>query len=127
MSETFPERKVLVYSDDKPWYTEQLRHLKRQQLREYSANGKSIKYLNLLETYKLKQKEAIHKYRDKIKAEVLEGKRGSSYPALKRLGSRPYDEKSSQFHITSHTARNLTPEQSAEAIATHFSKISQES
>ena len=39
---------------------------------------------------------------------------------------KPFDDKTSQFHISSHTALNFTPEQSAEAIATHFSKISQE-
>ena len=77
LTETFPERKICVYSDDKPWYTEQLRHLKRQRLREYDVHGKSEKYLNLLETYKLKQKEAVLKYREKVRVEVLEGKEGA--------------------------------------------------
>ena len=58
--------------------------------------------------------------------EVSEGKRGSTYPALKKLGLRPGQEVQSQFLLPSHADRNLSAAQSAEIIANHFSNISQE-
>ena len=66
------------------------------------------------------------KYIQKIKAEVIEGKRGSIYPALKKLGLRPGEEFQHTFSLPSHTSQNLSPEESVEIIANHFSSISQE-
>ena len=37
LDETFPERNILLNSEDKPWFNEQLRPLKRLRLWEYSA------------------------------------------------------------------------------------------
>ena len=62
------------------------------------------------------------KYFDKIMQEVTEGKRGSSYPAMKRLSLRPGDER----QLPEHAELNLSSAQSAEIIANHFSVISQE-
>ena len=66
------------------------------------------------------------KYMEKIMLEVTEGKRGSSYPALKKLGARPGEGSKSWFQLPSHVDRNLSPAQSAEVIAEHFTSISQE-
>ena len=57
---------------------------------------------------------------------MREGKRGSIYPALKRMGSRLFENKQDGFQIKEHVELNLTPNQSAEKIANHFSSISQE-
>ena len=57
---------------------------------------------------------------------VTEGKRGSSYPALKRMCQRPGDDSQTGFQLPAHTELNLSAAQSAEIIAEHFSSISQE-
>ena len=66
------------------------------------------------------------KYIEKIKMEVSEGKRGSTYPALKKLGLRPGEITNHGFLLPGHADQNLSPAQSAELIAEHFSRISQE-
>ena len=60
------------------------------------------------------------KYRQKIKAEVMVGSRGSTYPTLKRLGARPFEKTGADFQILSHATQGLTPQQSVEVIAAHF-------
>ena len=122
---SFPEKKVIVYEDDKPWYNEKLRELKRQRLREYTKHGKSVKYAQLHRAYIEQKKDAIDKHKEKVKCEVVEGKRGSVYPFIKKLGSRPHSGDKG-FQLPSHAAKNLSHQQSAEVIADHFSKISQE-
>ena len=66
------------------------------------------------------------KYRDKILKEVKERKRGSSYAALKKLSLRPDQQTDKSFILPSHILNDLSPSQSAEAIAEYFSAISQE-
>ena len=73
-----------------------------------------------------KAKAEIAKYIQKVKLEVTEGKRGSSYPAIKRLGLRPGDSAQAVFQLPVHAELGLSSAQSAEVIAEHFSKISQE-
>ena len=58
--------------------------------------------------------------------DVTMGKRGSSYPALKRLAQRPGDDAITAFQLPAHAELNLSSAQSAEIIAEHFSSISQE-
>ena len=101
-----------------------MRKLKRQRLREYTRNGKSSKYKQLVVAFKDKEKQAIEKFKLKLKNEVVEGKRGSIYPVLKRLGARPGQQDSNSFHLPGHD--EFTSSQSAEAIANYFSSISQE-
>ena len=78
------------------------------------------------QNYDTKLRDAVAKYRQKIKAEVMVGSRGSTYPTLKRLGARPFEKTGADFQILSHATQGLTPQQSVEVIAAHFSKISQE-
>ena len=119
----FPEKKITIYDSDKRWFNEELRNLKRKRMREYVKNGKSAKYLELKAAFTTKSKEQIAKLKERLKAEVLEGKRGSSYPVLKKLAARPASDESN-FFLPGHTG--LTTSQSAERIADHFSKISLE-
>ena len=125
LNSTFPEKRVISYDNDKPWFTEKLRLLKRQRLREYTKNGKSQKYLHLKENFDLLLKEEIAKYKEKIKNEVLEGRRGSTYPMIKRIGAQPHSLKKG-FQLPDHAAENYSNNQSAEIIADHFAKISQD-
>ena len=57
---------------------------------------------------------------------MREGKRGSSYPALRKLGGRPYESDRASFQLPEHVAQGFSAAQSAEIIAEHFSKISQD-
>ena len=111
---TFPERKIQINSDDKPYFTEKLRKLKRIRQREYQKHGRSDKYLELKENFEDKLKNEKLKYIQKISTEVTEGRRGSIYPALKKLGLRPGEEFHHTFSLPSHTSQNLSPMQSAE-------------
>ena len=43
IEETFPSKKVCIYATDQPWFTEELRTLKRQRLREYGNMGKALR------------------------------------------------------------------------------------
>ena len=126
VDDTFPERKIQIDSNDKPYFTEKLRKLKRRRQREYQKHGRSDKYLELKENFGESLRNEKMKYIMKISTEVAEGRRGSIYPALKKLGLRPGEDFHQTFSLPSHTSQNLSPFQSAELIASHFSSISQE-
>ena len=57
---------------------------------------------------------------------MIEGKRGSSYSALKKLGLRPGEKSHPEFQLEEHEEKNLSPYESAELLANHFSAVSQE-
>ena len=126
LSETFPIKKITISPDDRPWFNENLRKLKRLRQREYSKHGRSEKYLKIMSSFTEKSKAEILKYMNKIKSEVTEGKRGSTYPAIKRMGVGPAEPTQAGFQLPAHAELNLSSAQSAEIIAEHFSKISQE-
>ena len=126
LCEIFPEKAIIISPEDRPWFNEQLRLLKRQRMRQYQRHGKNDKYVELKTKYDEKLKHEMLKYLEKIAKEVSEGQRGSTYPALKRLGLRPGDEVQTGFQLPGHAELNLSSAQSAEVIAEHFSRISQE-
>ena len=123
---TFPEKMVTISDHDKPYFTEELRLLRRQRQRAYRKGGRNAKYMNLKAKFDQKLKSEAQKYTQKIIAEVAEGKRGSSYPALKKLEFGKNTEKSANFTLPGHSDENLTALQSAEKFADYFSEISQE-
>ena len=126
LHETFPERDICVSPEDSPWFNEHLRHLKRKRQRWYQRHGKDERYEQLQNHFDEKLKVEMIKYREKINIEVKEGKRGSSYAALKRMRMRPGDETQTGFQLPAHAELDLNSAQSAELIAEHFSCISQE-
>ena len=66
------------------------------------------------------------KYQTKIQDEVKEGKRGSGYKALRKLGNKPGEgPKSASITLPAYAEQNLTPVQGANKLAEYFSKISQ--
>ena len=123
---TFPEKTITISEFDQPFFTEKLRKLRRLSQREYCKRGKSQKYFQLKEDFEKLKADEIIKYKTKIIDEVATGKRGSIYPALKKLGIRPGSESESWFVLPTHQNLKLSPSESAELIATHFSKISEE-
>ena len=77
--------------------------------------------------YEEKLKIEMLKYLEKkIATEVSEGLRGSTYPTLKKIGLRPWDETRDQFQLSAHQQNNHSAQQSAEIIAAQFSSNSQE-
>ena len=126
IEETFPEKEILVLDDDLPYFTESLRKLKRLRQREYQKHGKSNKYLELKASFDERKNIELEKYKVKILNEVSNGKRGSIYPTLKKLGLRPGSDEKRTFQLSDHIEKGFTPTQSVEAMAQHFSLISQE-
>ena len=101
---------------------------RRRRQRVYRKQGRSPIYLEIKEEFEEKLKSAALKYKEKIIAEVSEGKRGSSYPAIRKLGSRDFEvlNNNDGFEIPEFVEDNFSDEQSAEALADFFSSISQE-
>ena len=67
-----------------------------------------------------------HKYKDKILAEVKEGKRGSSYAGLKKLTMAPGESLETGFQLPHHVEQGLSKQESVEIIADYFAQVSQE-
>ena len=126
LCQTFPEKQIVISPYDDPWFNEELRKLKRQKQRQYECHGKNAKYDKLQAKFDEKLKNEKLKYIQKIENEVREGRKGSTYPALKRLGARHFETTKSGFQLPEHAELNLSSAQSAELIAEHFSRISQE-
>ena len=80
LAQTFPEKQISISPYDVPWFSEELRLVKRQRQRYYTKHGKDQKYEELKTKFDDKLKKAKLKYKMKIESEVIEGKRGSSYP-----------------------------------------------
>ena len=123
---TFPEKTIQIYPDDKPWFTEKLRKLKRERQRLYNKGGKNQKYLDCQKQFDDLAKIEISKYKEKIINEVKDGKRGSAYAGLRKLGSRPGEFDKTGFQLPNFTEENLSNLECAEMIANYFSSVSQE-
>ena len=125
-SQFFPQKTIIISAYDKPYFTEELRKMKRQRQRYYRRYGKNEKYCQLYEKFQENLKSEKLKYRDKILREVKEGRRGSSYAAFKKLAMRPDQHTDKSFILPSHIRDNLSPSQSTEAVANYFAAVSQE-
>ena len=122
----FPEKTVKISSFDKPYFTEELRQIRRQRQRIYRKCGRSKKYLEMKQKFYQKLKREADKYVKKILSEVADGKRNNAYAALRKLETGESVSKSSNFTLPDHAEENLSDLQSAERLADYFSKISQE-
>ena len=123
----FPENEIQVGPEEKPYFTEELRQLKRRRQRAYAHYGRrSQQYITLKQSFDFKLQHEAQKYVQKIRQEVSEGKRGSGYKAIRKLGNRPHDSwNQPQVNIQSYTELNLTPKEAADKIGDYFSAISQ--
>ena len=119
-----PQKTVTITNFDQPWMNDNLKQLVRKRKREYTKNGKSQKYFELKEKFTNGKLKEIKKYKDKVTKEVVEGKRGSVYKAIRKLADEPSSSEGS-FTLPSHLERNLSPLQSAEIFADTWSAISQ--
>ena len=66
LCQTFPEKVIIISPEDKPWFTEGLRNLKRRRLREYNKHGRSEKYLQLAPNCDQKFNGEFMKYLEKL-------------------------------------------------------------
>ena len=123
----FPYKEIQVGSKDLPYFTEELRQLKRQRLRAYTQHGgKSEQYTRLKTQFSEKLKKEAIQYRLKIETEVKEGKRGSGYKRIRKLGKRPGESwQQPEFTLPAYLEEGLTPQQSADRLVDYFSLISQ--
>ena len=123
----FPRKVVSVGEGDLPYFTEDLRKLKRQRQRVYRKCGRrSEKYVKLKQKFDLKKKREAIKYVDKINQEVVEGRRGSGYCAIRKLGNRPGDTgRRKEVVVPSYVDQRLSPLEAADRLATYFAQVSQ--
>jgi hypothetical protein len=127
IDKAFPKKEVLVGPDDLPFYTEELRTLKRQKMRAYTRHGQnSIQYNALKAKYDDKLIKEAQKFRSKIENDVMEGRRGSSYSAIRKLGNRPGEPwRKPEFTLPRFVEENLSPLQAVSRLADYFSAVSQ--
>ena len=126
VNEIFPQKTVSISEKDLPYMTEELKLLRRQRQRIYRKVGRAPKYIEVKTKFDLKLRQAAQKYNEKIKAEVLEGKRTSCYSALRKLGGGGKNTGHASFTLPSHIEDDLSPQECADRFADYFSKISQE-
>ena len=123
----FQEKVVQVGPEEKPFFTEELRSLKRRRQRAYAKYGRrSAKYSNLKKTFDQKLKHEARKYVSKVQKEIKEGKRGSGYKTIRKLGNRPGESWTNQVvTLPTYVEQNLSHMEVANKLAQHFSVISQ--
>ena len=123
----FPVKGVLVGPQEKLYFTEELRHLKRKRQRPNDKHGRrSRKYEMLSQSFNIKLKHEAMKYVTKLQEEVKEGKRGSAYKAIRKLGNRPGESWNRQeVSLSSYVELNFSPHEAANKLADYFSAISQ--
>ena len=119
VDEIFPLKNVSISNWDKPYFTEELQKLRRLRQRVYQKSGRSEKYLKVKLQFEEKLKSEAEKYRQKIIKEVNEGKRCSSYSALRKLDTG-HNSRHGDFVLPQHAQLNLSPTQSAEKHADFF-------
>ena len=126
VDKTFPVKEVRVGNDDKPYFTEELRQVKRRRQRAYTLQGRrSQLYARLKQLFDAKLLNEARKYKLRIENEVREGKRGSGYKAIRKLGNKPGESQNCGIILPAYAEQNLTPKQSAKKLAEYFSSISQ--
>jgi hypothetical protein len=125
LDQYFPKKITKLGVGDKPYMTSELKTLKRRRMREYREKGKSVKYERLKAEFDQKLEKAATKFLRKNVDSLKESNPGQAYNILKKMGAQPGEcDDGSNFTLPSH--ENLTPMESAEKIAEHFSKISRE-
>ena len=90
VEEYLPLKSRTISNDDQPWYTEELKNLKRKKSREYQKNRKSEKYIILNIKYDKKLKLAKRRYKKAKIDDVLTSSDRQWYSKLKRLAQ--YDQ-----------------------------------
>ena len=117
----FPEKKVKMSNLDKQWMTPNLKLLHRQMQREFFKNKKSKKWKKLNSSFKKQKRKSIKIYYTNFVRNLKETNPGKWYGMAKQIGA--VDQKS-QGNIQVEALKGLSEKQSAQLIADHFAKIS---
>ena len=123
LNEFIPSKIRKISSDDQPFCTEKMKHLKRLKSREYNKNRRSNKWQKLNKLFKKEVSKAKKGYYKTIVKDLKESNPRQWYSKLKRLCS--YDQNKSDPIIV-ETIKHLSDKEQAELIADKFSKVSQE-
>ena len=119
----FPLKVTKIGVEDKPYITAEVKKLKRKN--EYRKRGTSANYERLKAEFADKLEKAVENFLRKNVDGLKESNSGEACNILKKMGAQSGEcEDQSMFTLPSHD--NLTPLESAEVIAEHFSKISRE-
>ena len=121
LNEYCPEKLRRFSSDDKPWFTSQLKKLDRRRRREYNLNRRSKKYLQLHKLFNKKVLLAKKQFKSKMIDDILVAKSSQWYSKLKRVTN--YEKKEAEY-IQVEQISQLSDIAQAEAIANNFSEIS---
>ena len=123
VDEFLPLKQRKLANDDLPWYTDELKKLKRKKSREYKKHRKSDKYILLTKKYDEKVKMAQKRYKRAKIDDVLTSSNKQWYSKLKRLTHYEQDK----FEpVQVESIENLTDKMQAEVIADSFARISNE-
>ena len=63
VDETFPQKEVMIIEGNQPYFTEELRQLRRQRNRAYQRAGRSPTYYSLHKKFNYKLKSKANKYK----------------------------------------------------------------
>ena len=120
-----PTKTMRLGPQDKPWINFALKALSRRKQREWTKHGKSTKYVELEAKFTNKYEAAAKKYMENKVEALKEAQPGKAYSVFKSMGAQPGDcSDNHTFPLPNHA--NLTDQESEEAIAEHFARISQE-
>ena len=122
VEEVFPLQEMKVNGDDQQWMNVKLKKLKRQRQRVYQKQGKSEKYSRLKKEFEEEKRKAVELYKEKVIDQLKEGKRNSSYKALRRLDPE-FERKKKEYCLQQHEEEGLAPEESVERIINNFISI----
>ena len=123
LDEHFPEKTVSVSYLDKKWITPQLKILNRQIKREFFKKRKSPKWKKLKKKFKNLKRRTIQKFYSNFVTELKDSNPAKWYSMAKRLGA---EQNKNDGELKVECLKGLNNQQSAEKVAEHFSKISQE-
>ena len=119
----YPEINRKISDDDKPWFTEQLKRIKRKKARLFRKNRSSKKYKQLVEMYEKKLLQAKLNFKTKVIDDVQTARSGQWYSKLKRITN--FNQQKSDI-VQVDEISHLPDQNQAEAIADSFSAISNE-
>ena len=123
VDEFFPQKIREISSNDQPFCTEEIKHLKRLKSREYRKNRKSVKWRDLSKQYEKAVKKAKKMFYKKAVKDLKQSNVAQWYSKLKRLCS--YDQHKNE-PIVVESLKDLSDKEQAERIADKFAKVSQE-
>ena len=124
LDEMCPTKTMRITAQDKPFINHELKTLDRRKQREYRKGKKSASYLKSKQIFEEKKLNEARKYQEKIYKEVAEGKRNSAYRAIRKLGNQPGEGGQKDIVLPAYVKEGLSPQQSADRLADHFSAIS---